>query len=504
MKNRSCHQKILTSLHSQPHNSATQPEFHQEINTTIGAKLRHQGISRRSFLKFCAATTSLLALPPSMVTCIADALDGAPRQSVLWLSFQECTGCTESFIRADTSSIDELIFDYISLDYHHILQAAAGEAAEQALASAQQTHAGKYILIVEGAIPLANPGYSTVAGISNLATLKHLAADAKAILAVGTCASFGGIPHAVPNPTGAVGVADLITNKPIVNIPGCPPIPTVITSVIVHLLTFGEVPELDELNRPIAFFGNSIHSHCYRRPFFSQELFAERFDDEGAKQGYCLFNLGCKGIATYNACATAKWNEQTSFPIQSGHGCLGCAEPFFWDKGSFYRALFTTTNATTLPNLGKAGAIDKDGHSLTTDTTFAGGLAIKEGEGKFQPTLTFRQSKMVEIRGNITVESTHIGQTADILLVVVYQPLLSTNTLPLYFMLDMTGNALIWNGNLAELVPFQQTTLTTLQEIPIYQGKLLTPGIFKLYFGYRLLNGAIVSNIQSIDMTITE
>lgn len=468
---------------------------------TIGEKLRDRGMSRRSFLKFCTVTTSLLALPPSMVTRVAMALETATRQSIIWLSFQECTGCTESFIRADTSAIEELIFDYISLDYHHTLQAAAGEAAESARDIARQTHAGNYILIVEGAIPLGHPGYSTIAGRSNLDILRDLAKDAKAIIAVGTCASFGGIPHAAPNPTGAVGVAELITDKPVVNISGCPPVSNVITSVIVHFLTFGTAPELDEDHRPVAFFGSTIHSRCERRPFFNQGLFAQTFDDDGAKQGHCLLQLGCKGISTNNACATTKWNGATSFPIEAGHGCLGCAEPYFWDNGSFYRTLFATTTMT-LPDLGRANAISPEGKPLTTITTFSGGVAVKEGEGKFHPALTFRQSKSIEVRGNISVEAAHVGQRADILLVVAYQSL-HTKQIS-YLMLNTQGQAIAWNGQLAELVPFQQVTLAAAQNISIYKGQLLLTGNFQIFFGYRLSNGTIVSNLKTIQLVSTE
>ena len=301
--------------------------------------LRQQGVSRRGFLKFCAATASLMALPPGMAPVIAKALEQAHRPSVIWLSFQECTGCTESLTRSHAPTIEGLIFDAISLDYHHTLQAASGSAAEEARMAAMKANKGEYLLVVDGSIPTADPGYSTIAGISNLEMLREVAADAAAIIAVGTCAAFGGLPHAKPNPTGAVAVSDIIKDKPIVNITGCPPIPVVITGVLAHFLTFGTLPKLDHLGRPLAFYGNNIHDRCYRRPFYERGQFAESFDDEGAKKGWCLYKLGCKGPVTYNACATTKWNNGTSFPIESGHGCLGCSEPNFWDLGSFYNAL---------------------------------------------------------------------------------------------------------------------------------------------------------------------
>ena len=328
--------------------------------------LRSRGISRRSFLKFCAATASMMAMSPAMIPKIAEALEKAKRPSVIWLSFQECTGCTESLTRAHTATIESLIFDSISLDYHHTLQAASGHAAEEARLAAMTENWGEYILVVDGSIPTLDMGYSTIAGISNLDMFLETAAGAAAIISVGTCAAYGGIPHAYPNPTGAYSVSDIVekfgegtldgispatlksdlssvTSKPIINVPGCPPIPVVITGVLTHFLTFGTIPELDHLARPKTFYGQSIHDRCYRRPFYDKGLFAETFDDEGAKKGWCLYKLGCKGPTTYNACATTKWNNGTSFPIESGHPCLGCSEPDFWDGGGFYKALSMPT-----------------------------------------------------------------------------------------------------------------------------------------------------------------
>jgi len=310
---------------------------------TLGERLRSQGVSRRGFLKFCAATASMMALPPSMIPAIAAALEKAKRPSVIWLSFQECTGCTESLTRSFSPTVEGLIFDQISLDYHHTLQAAAGQAAEAARKTAMRENEGKYLVVVDGSIPLGDPGYSTIAGVSNAEMLAEAVAGAFAVIAVGTCASFGGIPHAHPNPTGAVSVFDLVKDKPIVNVSGCPPVPVVITGVLSQFLTFGTLPELDQYKRPVTFFGQSIHDRCYRRPFYDKGLFARSFDDEGARKGWCLYRLGCKGPMTYNACATAKWNQGTSWPVESGHGCLGCSQPDFWDAGSFYKALSIPT-----------------------------------------------------------------------------------------------------------------------------------------------------------------
>jgi hydrogenase small subunit len=308
--------------------------------------LRARGVSRRGFLKLCTALTSAMALPPAMLPRVAQALAAARRPSVIWMPFQECTGCTESLTRAHGATLEQIIFDAISLDYQHTLQAAAGEAAEAARKEAMQANWGQYLLIVDGAIPLGNPGYNTIAGQSAASMLTEAAKGAKAVICVGTCSSFGGIPGASPNPTGAVAVSDIVHGPPIVNISGCPPIPVVIMAVLTHVLTFGTLPELDSVGRPKVFYGESIHDRCYRRPFYERGQFAESFDDEGARKGWCLFKLGCKGPVTYNACATVRWNNGVSFPIESGHGCIGCAEPGFWDRGGFYDALSVTRSGT--------------------------------------------------------------------------------------------------------------------------------------------------------------
>jgi hydrogenase small subunit len=326
----------------------------------IGEVLRQRGVSRRGFLKFCAALTSLMALPPAMVSRVAEAMEKARRPSVIWLSFQECTGCTESLTRSHAPTVEELILDAVSLDYHHTLQAAAGTGAERAREQAMEENYGKYLLVVDGSIPVADPGFSTIAGVSNRDMLLQTAKGAAALIAVGSCAAFGGIPHASPNPTGAVAVSDLVTDKPVIKVPGCPPIPVVITGVLAHFLTFGGIPELDGLGRPMAFYGKSIHDRCYRRPFYDKGLFAESFEDEGAKKGWCLYKLGCKGPITYNACATVKWNNGTSFPIEAGHPCLGCSEPDFWDGGGFYRAVSMPTadlSRTAVYGVGAGAAV---------------------------------------------------------------------------------------------------------------------------------------------------
>lgn len=311
--------------------------------SNLGEALRRRGISRRALLKLSAYVSSVMALGTGSSEAMAEALEKAPRRSVIWLSFQECTGCTESLTRSHSPTLEELIFDFVSLDYHHTLQAVSGHAAEAARTEAMEKNKGNYIVVVDGSVPAKDGGvYSTIAGITNLQMLEETVKDAFAVVSVGTCAAFGGLPFADPNPTGALPISELVRDKPLINVPGCPPMPVVITGVLAHLLAFGAIPELDDLARPKAFFGETIHDRCYRRPFYEQGRFADTFDDEGARKGWCLYKVGCKGPTTYNACATLKWNGGTSFPIQSGHGCLGCSEPNFWDQeGGFYAPLPT-------------------------------------------------------------------------------------------------------------------------------------------------------------------
>ncbi|HXK56822.1 MAG: hydrogenase small subunit [Gammaproteobacteria bacterium] len=339
----------------------------------FSACLKANGVSRRSFLKFCTALASLLALPSSAVPALSEKLRLAVRPSVIWLSFQECTGCTESLTRSHDLTIEELMLDYLSLDYHHTFQAASGAAAEAARAQAMRRFSGRYLLLVDGAVPTANGGvYSTIAGKSNLEMLKECSAGAAAIIAVGSCAAFGGLPAASPNPTGATGVSMLmrsgqIPQKPLVNLPGCPPLPAAISGVLAHFLAFGRFPVLDDLNRPLSIYRNTVHERCSRYHFFQQEKFAQHFDDEAARKGWCLYKLGCRGPVTHNACAVYKWNQGTSFPIESGHPCIGCAEPGFWDQGGFYRSLDAAALAYQSGDESAESAIE-EGHQLYHDS----------------------------------------------------------------------------------------------------------------------------------------
>lgn len=306
-------------------------------NETFYEVMRAHGISRRSFLKFCAVSAATLGLPPGAATQIAEALETKPRTPVIWLHGLECTCCSESFIRSAHPLAKDAVLSMISLDYDDTIMAAAGTQAEEILEQTIAKYDGRYILACEGNPPLGNDGmYCIQAGRPYLEKLRHMADHCQAIIAWGSCASWGCVQAAKPNPTHAVPIHKVIHDKPIVKVPGCPPIAEVMTGVITYMVTFGRLPELDRQGRPLMFYGQRLHDKCYRRSHFDAGQYVERFDDEGARKGYCLYKVGCKGPTTYNACSTIGWNGGVSWPVGSGHGCLGCAEDNFWDKGSFY------------------------------------------------------------------------------------------------------------------------------------------------------------------------
>jgi hydrogenase small subunit len=342
---------------------------------TISEQLKDQGISRRDFVKLSGmlvAATGFTNLPPLTTSglpahlgrskrlskMITHALETKSRLPVIWLEFQDCAGCSEAITRSVSPNLSNLVLNTLTIEYHETLSAAAGFQIEHAKQAAMQKYAGQYILVVEGSIPVADEGiYCTIGGRTALDLLREAAAGAAAIIATGNCASYGGLPKAKPNPTDAKGVWELVTGKSVVNIPGCPAIPEVTTGTIAHFVLFGALPELDNLNRPKPFYGVTVHDRCLRRPFYEAGKFANSFDDEGARQGWCLYKLGCKGPTTYNACASIRWDQGLSFPVQSGHPCLGCSQPDFWDGGGFYQGQSAPLERPGLAAVGAAAAV---------------------------------------------------------------------------------------------------------------------------------------------------
>lgn len=325
---------------------------------TLYDVMRQQGITRRSFLKFCSLTAASLGLSPAQAQEIAKKLETQPRLPVIWLEGLECTCCSESFIRSAHPLAKDVVLSTISLDYHMTLSAAAGEQLRANAHEIIEKYKGNYILAVEGNPPLAEDGmYCIYYGRPFVDVLKEYAKNAKAVIAWGSCASWGCVQAAKPNPTRATPVDKVILDKPIIKVPGCPPIAEVMSAVVTYVAAFDRIPDLDRQGRPKMFYSQRVHDKCYRRPHFDAGQFAEAWDDEGARKGYCLYKLGCKGPTTYNACSTTRWNEGVSFPIGSGHGCIGCSEDDFWDKGSFYDRLTNIKDFGVEANADKVGAV---------------------------------------------------------------------------------------------------------------------------------------------------
>jgi len=295
-------------------------------------RLEAKGVSRRDFMKYCTYLTATLGLSASYTSKVAEVF-ASPKEArppVIWLHFGECTGCTEGFLRSMYPWADELVLDILDIEYHETIMAAAGNQAEENLKNAVEKYNGKFVCIVEGSIPTTYPEYGMIGGRTFLEIAKDVCPKAAAVISIGSCASFGGIPAAKPNPGGYKGIGDALGIKTI-NLPGCPTNPVNLIGTVVNYLLLGNLPEVDNLSRPLFAYGSTIHDKCPRRSHFENGEFVTEFGSEEAKLGYCLYQMGCKGPETYNNCPTVKFQGGTSWPIQAGHPCMGCSEPNFWD-----------------------------------------------------------------------------------------------------------------------------------------------------------------------------
>jgi hydrogenase small subunit len=323
---------------------------------SIYSYLTRRGVSRRDFLKFCAASAATLGLCASGAAKIAEALEKAQRPSVVWIHLSDCTGDSESLLRATKPTISQLVLDIISLDYHETLMAPSGFAAEKSLHDIIKNKKGKYIAVYEGSIPQKDGGvYCCVAGRSAVEIVKDVAGSAALNIAVGNCACFGGIPAASPNPTGSVGIRDVIGGT-VVNLAGCPMNCENFTAAIVHYLTFNSLPQLDSVGRPLFGYGKLIHNNCERRAHFDAGQFVRQWGDSGHRQGWCLYEMGCKGPMAYQNCPTVRWNGGTSWPVMAGHPCIACAAPSNWDTAyPFYKRLPGVPGAGAMANADRIG-----------------------------------------------------------------------------------------------------------------------------------------------------
>ncbi len=263
---------------------------------------------------------------------------------VIWLQGAGCTGCSVSVLNSVSPNIKNVLVDevipgqHVNLRFHPTLMAGEGDAVIEVLDKTAQHEKGGYILVVEGAVPTAQGGIHCVIGeekgekVTLVSRVESLASNALAVVALGTCASYGGIPAASPNPTQCLSVGEVLKaakiTTPVVNIPGCPIHPDWFVGTLVSVLLFGlPGPEdLDEIGRPKAFFSALVHDNCTRRAYYDENKFAKKLSEPG-----CLYELGCKGPVTYADCPTRLWNNGVNWCVGSGAPCMGCCEPGFPD-----------------------------------------------------------------------------------------------------------------------------------------------------------------------------
>lgn len=340
-------------------------------------KLTRPELTRRDFIKVAGATLALLGLSQALTPKVVKALEESiGKPAVVWLEGQDCAGCTESFLNSLEPPAVSILLDSISLRYHETAMVASGHQAEEALASTIEE--GGHILVIEGSIPLAEDGlFCTVGGKTFKDIVREAARNAAAIICVGSCATYGGIPRS--GPTDAVGYLyrgtqlhhyyDDLGAKPVINLPTCPVHCERLVAVIIHYLTFGTVPELDKFQRPLAFYGENQHENCERRGHFDAGRFVTDWSDP-AQQGWCLYLKGCKGPWANQDCWKRLWNGRTSYCIKANHPCIGCSEPEFYES---FSPMYERQFDVELPGIGR---VDIDKVMATVGGVVAAGVGL--------------------------------------------------------------------------------------------------------------------------------
>ncbi|MEA2091253.1 MAG: hydrogenase small subunit, partial [Campylobacterota bacterium] len=301
----------------------------------LEAALESLDIGKQEVNSWISMVTASMQLHPNFEEVVNDGVKALNKVPIIWLELSDCSGNSEAFIKSTNPSVEDLIFDYVSLDYHELVMTASGDQSETILEDIVKNEKGNYILIVEGAVPMAMDGkYLRIGpkGETGIELLEKTARDAALVISVGSCALDGGVVAAAPNPTGAIGVAEALKRDDVINLPGCPVNPTNIVGTLLSYLMFEELPLLDKLNRPLWAYEGRVHDNCERRGHYELGEFVKEWGDEGAKKGYCLFEMGCKGPYANVNCPTMKFNKGTSWPVQAGHGCMACTEVGFFDK----------------------------------------------------------------------------------------------------------------------------------------------------------------------------
>ena len=352
---------------------------------TFSDQLELRGVSRRDFLKFCGSVAAMLGLSEAMVPQIASAVEAAAASKLypaVWLDGGLCTGCTESTAQSTNPDVAGIVLDILSMNYMETIMYATGESAEQALKETVEKYKGKFIMVYEGAVMTGFEGNALrVAGKPSLEQIKEVAPNAAAIIAVGSCAVDGGWVKANPNPAGAMGISEYLKQEgiatPVINLPTCPVNPEWIVAMVIDVLLLGKlepdaagvpkiVAELDQFGRPKLIFGQTIHDNCPRRGHFENGEFVYKFGSVEEAKSYCLYAVGCKGPQTYTNCPIVRWNNQTSWCVESGSPCIGCGGFNWVDENAPFLNRYRQIGIGMGPQTG--------GFSPTTVGAVAGGV----------------------------------------------------------------------------------------------------------------------------------
>jgi hydrogenase small subunit len=325
--------------------------------------LADRGVTRRDFLKFCGSVAAMLGMSEAMVPTIAAAVEGAASSKLypaVWVNGGACTGCTESAAQVTNPDIAQIVLDILSLNYIETIMMATGESANEALRTTAEENAGKFVLIYEGSVMTGLEGNTLrVEGKPSIEVLEEIGSKAAAVLAVGSCAVDGGWVRSVPSvkaknyPTApdawATGVKTFFDSKgiktPVVNLPTCPVNPEWIVAMVIDTVILGGIDadgkvteafasKLDSYGRPKLIFGQTIHDQCPRRGHFENGEFVYEFGSAEEAKGYCLYAVGCKGPQTYTNCPIVRWNDQTSWCVESGAPCIGCGDYNWVDENA--------------------------------------------------------------------------------------------------------------------------------------------------------------------------
>lgn len=282
-------------------------------------------LSRRDFVKGCLTAAAAVGLSGRAAAQLASAAATGMRPSVIWLSAQSCGGCSASLMHAVDPDLTELMLDTVAFEYAPMLDASTGVAARATLDAAVHRARGRYILVVDGSIP-RDDLHSLYGSVATSSVIRSVGASAAAVVALGSCAAWGGVVAAPGGETGAGGIESLVEGRPLVRLPGCPPSPAVLLGTLLQYSALGTLPRLDAEKRPTFAYARTVHELCPRRPEFDAGHFVKAIGDEGHRSGYCLYELGCKGPSTHASCPSAAYNGVAgAWPVGVGHPCIGCA-----------------------------------------------------------------------------------------------------------------------------------------------------------------------------------